>query len=206
MPLADQIRELEQRSLKELNRLRAYYEHTRSVWRLAQQLADEGRKISIRNPVTDRILEAHEIHGLAQTYVTGYLAESVFDKAISLFEDFIFGLLNAWLAAQPLGIPHKDRQLTFRVVFDAPDKQAIIQHIIDKELDELKYEHISKWFAYLKDRVDLGVPSNDQIASLAEIKATRDIMVHNASVIILYAAISDTSWNCWKFSVMRVSS
>lgn len=183
MPLADQINALGQRSSNELGRLRAYYEHTKSAWRLAQQLADDGRTISIRNPATDLVLGAAEIHGLAQTYVTGYLAESVFEKSVSLLEDFLFGLLNAWLSAQPLAIPHKERQLTFSVILAAADKQAIVQHIIDKELNSLKYTHIAKWFEYLENLVGLGLPSATQIATLAEIKATRDVITHNAGVI-----------------------
>ena len=183
MPLGDQIDVLGRRAQSELAKLRAYYEHTKSVWRLAQQIIDEGRKVEFRSPATGQILESPEIHGLAQTYVTGYLAESVFDKTISLFEDFVFGLLSAWLTAQPRGLPHKERKLTYEVVLEAADKQAILQHIIEKEIDSLKYQHISEWFAYLNERVNLGLPGKDQIAALAELKATRDILVHNAGIV-----------------------
>ena len=94
MALADQITALGQSSQQKLTKLRAYYEHTQAVWRLAQQIAGEGRKVSIRNTETNRILQPDELHGLAQTYVTGYLAESVFDQTISLFEDFFLGSVD----------------------------------------------------------------------------------------------------------------
>jgi uncharacterized protein YdeI (YjbR/CyaY-like superfamily) len=53
---------------------------------------------------------------------------------------------------------------------------------VDKELNELKYEKLSDWKAYLERLVKLGCPTTDEIEQLAEIKASRDILVHNNGI------------------------
>jgi hypothetical protein len=102
MTLAEQIDELGQRAAGELARLQSYDEHTLSVWRLALKLAEEGRDIGIQSPETGRILEPSELYELSQGYVTRDLAQSVLDPTVSLFEDFLFGRLEAWLTAPPV--------------------------------------------------------------------------------------------------------
>lgn len=122
MALADQITELCTRSHDSLALLRNYYEHTRHVWRLTQQLIDGGTLVQFRNwnDVKDTVvIEPPEIHALAQTYVTGYLAESVFEKSIAVLEDFIFDLVHIWLADLPDRIPRKARQITYDDVIKA---------------------------------------------------------------------------------------
>jgi hypothetical protein len=65
----------------------------------------------------------------------------------------------------------------------APDKDAIVQLAIGKELNEVMYERPTAWFAYLEDKVKLGCPSADEIDRIAEAKATRDVLVHNRGVV-----------------------
>ncbi len=68
-------------------------------------------------------------------------------------------------------------------VLDAPDKQAILLSVIDHELNELKYKRLSEWFAYLDRLVHLGCPGTDEIETLAEIKASRDVLAHNNGIV-----------------------
>jgi len=58
----------------------------------------------------------------------------------------------------------------------------VIQSVVDKELNELKYERVADWFSYLERLVRLGCPNQSTIEQLAEIKATRDILVHNQGI------------------------
>src|SRR5205085_2259453 len=62
------------------------------------------------------------------------------------------------------------------------DKGAIIQGVVTRELLALAYKRPADWFAYLHDRVDLGCPTDDQIKDLAEIKASRDVLIHNRGI------------------------
>lgn len=53
----------------------------------------------------------------------------------------------------------------------------------DKEFNELKYERLSEWFAYFNRLARLGCPPTEDIDKLAEIKASRDIFVHNNGIV-----------------------
>ena len=99
---------------------------------------------------------------------------------VSLFEDFFFELLRFWLAAYPASLSKK--QVEISAVLKAPDKSAIVLTVVDKELNELKYERLADWFASLERLTNLGCPTADEIEKLAEFKASRDILVHNNGV------------------------
>jgi hypothetical protein len=142
-----------------------------------QQIVKEGRKFTFRNLTTGTRIDEQVLLGRAQLYVTDYLMASTFQHFASLFEDFVFELLRCWLAAYPASLSRK--QVEMGAVLKAPDKSAIVLTVVDRELNELKYERLADWFDYLERLTKLGCPTADEIENLAEIKASRDILVHN---------------------------
>ena len=180
MALADDIQVLTTRTLSALEASHDYYTYTKRVWRLLQQIVKEGRKFTFRNLTTGTRVDEQVLLGRAQLYVTDYLMSSTFQHFVSLFEDFFFELLRFWLAAYPASLSKK--QVEMGAVLKAPDKSAIVLTVVDKELNELKYERLADWFAYLERLTNLGCPTADEIEKLAEIKASRDILVHNNGI------------------------
>jgi hypothetical protein len=180
MALADDIQALADRSLSALDASHDYYTYTKRVWRLLQQIVKEGRKFTFRNPTTGTQVDEQVLLGRAQLYVTDYPLSSTFHQFVSLFEDFLFGLLRYWLAAYPDSLSNK--QVEMSAVLNAPDKAAIVLTVVEKELNELKYKRVGKWFEYLERLAKLGCPTDEAIERLAEIKASRDILVHNNGV------------------------
>ena len=147
-------------------------------------VADRGHRFGVRNRDTGTLVNASDLAALSRGYVAGYLSESVFQHFVSLFEDFVFELLRLWLSAYPAGIPHKDKKpVELATIIDAPDKDAIIEIVLQRELNALRYERPTTWFRYINDRVKLGCPTDDQIERLAEIKASRDILTHNRGIV-----------------------
>jgi hypothetical protein len=177
MALADDIQDLESRTLVALDASHDYYTYTKRVWRLLQQIVREGQKFSFRNLTTGTRVDEQMLLGRAQLYVTDYLMSSTFQHFVSLFEDFFFGLLRNWLAAYPASLSKK--QVEMSTILKAADKAALVLTVVDKELNELKYERVADWFAHLERLTNLGCPTTDEIEKLAEIKASRDILVHN---------------------------
>ena len=55
--------------------------------------------------------------------------------------------------------------------------------MVEQELDRLKYRRLSVWFDCWEKRSRLGTPSRDQIERLAEVKASRDVLVHNRGIV-----------------------
>lgn len=195
MAIADQIRDLAEQIQNDLTQALSYYYDTKIAWRLVRQFVDEGRPILVRNKLIDETIDGPTLEGRAQGYVTGYLAESVFQHYITLFEDYTFGLIGLWLMAYPRGIigldddkgDHRlkgtDRAVPLSLITDNPDRESILRAVIEQELNRLKYRRPAAWFEYLEDRAKLGLPSKDQIESLAEMKASRDILVHNRGLV-----------------------
>lgn len=180
MILADELRVLADRSLAALDARHDYYVYTKRVWRLLQQIVKEGRKFTFRNLTTGTRIDEQVLLGRAQLYVTDYLMSSTFQHFVSLFEDFFFGLLRSWLAAYPGSLSKK--QVAMGAVLKAPDKAAIVLTAVEQELNELKYARMADWFAYLERLTNLGCPTAQEIEKLTEIKASRDILVHNSGV------------------------
>ena len=67
-------------------------------------------------------------------------------------------------------------------MLDAPDKEAVTQLVVAKELNEVSYDRPAGWFAYLQDKVKRDCPSPVEIERVAEAKASRDALVHNQGI------------------------
>jgi len=180
MALADDIRNLASRTFSALDASHDYYTYTKRVWRLLPQIVKDGRTFTFRNLTTGTTVDERALLGRAQLYVTDYLMSSTFQHFVSLFEDFFFDLLRTWLAVYPGSLSKK--QLEFGAVLKAPDKAALVLTVVDKELNDLRYERVAEWFAYLDRLAKLGCPTAGEIEQLAEIKASRDILVHNKGI------------------------
>jgi len=74
------------------------------------------------------------------------------------------------------------KMVDFKAILELPDKGAITELIIMKELKEVFYDRPTEWFAYLEDKVKLGCPAADEIERIAEAKASRDAHVHNKGI------------------------
>jgi hypothetical protein len=108
---------------------------------------------------------------------------------------FFLEFLRLWLTAFPESLARK--QVDFKAILEAPDKAAIIQLAVDKELNEVSYTRPKDWFMYLEDRVKLGCPTADEIDQVAEAKASRDVLAHNRGVASkVYEAKAGTYARC----------
>jgi hypothetical protein len=76
-----------------------------------------------------------------------------------------------------------EKQLQFSTVLKAANRDEIVSGLIQKQLNELKYEQLRDWIGAINKAVKLDCPTEDEIDTLAEIKATRDILEHNAGIV-----------------------
>jgi hypothetical protein len=177
MPLAQDIQSLIDRSLAALDEAHDYYTHTRAAWRLLQQVVDRGRKFTIQSSATGTKVDQQALVSRAHWYVQNYLTSATFQQFMSLLEDYLFDLMRLWLAVYPGSLSRK--QIDVETVLRSPDRSAILLAVIDRDLADLRYQRVADWFRHLDRLVTLDCPSQDEIERLAEIKATRDVMVHN---------------------------
>jgi len=180
MALADDIQTLRDRVLAELNAAHDYYEETKAAWGLVLQFIQAGNNFTLRNPATGTVTTQADLAGKVRGYVAQQLAEATFQQFIALFENFFFDLLRLWLTAYPRSLIGK--KVDFKVVLDAPDKDAITLLVVNRELNEVLYERPAAWFSYLHDKIKLDCPTADEIDRIAEAKASRDVLAHNRGV------------------------
>lgn len=180
MGLKEDIQELRNRALTALDASHDYFTFSKRAWRLLRDRVKEGRKLDLRNPATGTRVNETTLVGRSAGYINDYLTTASFQHFVSLFEDFFFDLLRLWLAAYPGSLLRK--QLEFSTVLNAADKPAIVLSVVDKELNEIKYKRVAEWFDCLDRLMKLGCPTADEIEALAEMKASRDILVHNRGI------------------------
>ena len=181
MGLADDIHALSRRIEGDLFAAHDYFTHTKAAWLVSRRYARSGRRLEIRNSATGTVVDGPAFGGLAKQYIVEYLLGATYQHFVAIFEDFAFDLLRRWLNAHPARLSKKTLELA--TVLDAEDKSSIIQTVVEKELDGLKYERIAAWFKYLDGLVHLDCPTPDRVGQLAEIKASRDILAHNRGVV-----------------------
>lgn len=180
MSLAGEITRHRDDCLDALDAAHDYFARSIHLWNLARASIDQGESIAFINPATGNEVDGPELSRLADEYANGYLASATFQEFVGILERFLFGLIRTWLIAFPENLAAK--QLQFRTVLDAADRDEIIAAVAEKEVLGLAYQRIADWFAYLNKLVSLECPNRDQIERLAEIKASRDVLVHNRGI------------------------
>ena len=179
--LASEIKAHRDQILDALAAAHDYYVDSVAAWRIVRRFVAKGHPVSVRNRLTGTVRAGNELAAKGQYYVTEYVATATFQQFVSLFEDFIFGLMGLWLEAFPQQLG--DQKLSFSIVVEATDLDSVKREVVSRRLNELKYEQLREWFKSLDKMVDLGCPTQDEIAQLSEIKASRDVLVHNHGIV-----------------------
>lgn len=204
MPLPDQIAALRDRTLAEFGAVEQYLADARQVWRLANELAVAVATLPDPADTTPPLPSPVEVivgavrgdlpalAARGNNSLAGYFVEATFQQTLSVFEAFVADLLELWLMAYPKSLAA--RQLDFRAVLDAADRQEVIAGVVRAEVAGVMYKSVADWFRYLEQRVGLPVPPAGVLARLAEAKATRNVLVHNRGLVNpAYAALAGTA-------------
>jgi hypothetical protein len=181
MALRDEIEVLRDRALGKLNDAHDYFTYSKRLWRTLQRSVEYGRqKFSWRNLFTSSSANEQDLLAKAHLYVSQELTSSTLQQFVSIFESFLFDALRSWLLAHPQSLAR--RQLSGRDILELPDKAAIVDALVEKELKDVFYDRPANWFEYLNERVQTGSPTSADAQRFAEIKATRDVLVHGQGI------------------------
>jgi hypothetical protein len=181
MATVDDLKSLIQRINGELDDWHNFYEHTKTVWRTFQQMANDGLKLTAENETTGQKYTAQDLVGLSQYYMTEILAPFALQKFSSTFESFISDFLRILLFRKP-GVLGK-KSLSLGDVIKAGAVTTLISDAIEEKLNQIRYEKVKDWFEFVDSVQKLGCPAADEIERVAEIKATRDIIEHNSGIV-----------------------
>jgi hypothetical protein len=181
MSTTDDIQRLAEWTHRNLDAVHDFFHHSRTVWTSLQILVDGGHALVSENVATGNTLDQHGLLRVAPQYTKDYLATFTFRQFVSTFEVFLFDLLYRLLLHNPWQFARS--QVDFEIVLKARNREEIISAMILKKLNDLKYENIRDWFDALNKALNLGCPTDDEIDTLAEVKASRDVLEHNAGVV-----------------------
>ena len=139
MPLADEIRAARDRALASLDDAHDYFTYTKRSWRILQAAVQrDGMTLTLRNKATNSSVTQNDLVACAQRYVAVDLASATLQQFVSTFESYLLGVLRLWLRAYPLAVAA--RQLRGEQILALPDKAAIVDALIDKELQDVVYD------------------------------------------------------------------
>lgn len=180
MPIRDELTLLAEGIDRELREVHDFVEHSKLAWQSYEILATERRQGDFTNVATGTTVDAAEVVARTPKYVRTYVITLTFRHMVTLLEVFLFQFLQRAFLHNPWQFA--DRQLDFRIVLECGTRDEIVSAMIFKQLNELKYDQLKEWFAALNKAFRLDCPTSEEIETLAEIKATRDILEHNAGI------------------------
>ena len=183
--MKEYIKKLGEKSSSEILKIVHFHALTAYTYYFTEKKVTSGEKLTLilADPRFNKeTISGTELLPRLRDYNKTYLIDLSFLHCVSIFEWYLFDLLEALLKLRPEHIGSK-KQLELSIVFDSADKSEIIEKIIDAELNKLKYQNVIEWMVYLNKIVKIKYPSDSDIKKLAEIKASRDIIVHNNYIV-----------------------
>lgn len=189
--LHKRVGELRTALQRDLNNIYIWTSFSRGA--LDKARADEGftlqRRFRVPSTVKNKEIERtpDELKQIADLAVSKEIFFSVFVYAVAQVEAFVGDLLlellrfdNRRLKTRVKGIDHTSK-IDVNDLIDCLSREELIEEVIRRELTSLFYAAPSLQMEYFQAVTGVKLP-DDTVASWIEIKATRDIIVHNSGV------------------------
>jgi hypothetical protein len=180
--IADEIDALARRTKSDLMDLSDFGAHVHLIWKQFNLRVSLGDRIKSKNPRTRTEVTERDLVKRYARYRTTYVHGLGFAQLTTVLESFVFDFLRLLLTNETRHLAQR-RQIEVGVVLAAADKEAIVSLIVERELNELKYDRPRAWFEFMNKVVNLGCPTGDEIERVAEMKAARDLVIHNSGVV-----------------------
>ncbi|MGO9920465.1 MAG: hypothetical protein ACLQIB_37965 [Isosphaeraceae bacterium] len=182
MAVADEIDALATRAKNDLDDLVNFGAHIHLIWKHFKVWVHQGNTLKSKNIKTGTEVTERDLLKLYPGYRTTYLQGLSFVQLTTLFEAFVFDFLRLLLTNDPRHLAQK-KQIEVGVALSAADRGALVLLVAERELNELKYDRPRAWFDYMSKIVKLGCPTADEIERIAEMKAARDLLIHNSGIV-----------------------
>lgn len=192
--LAKRIYKLQNRLVRELNDAHIFLEQARPLLTEAKSRFERSSTADRRYyvpSVTPRRAFAQrtdaELREIYDRYLTRGLFEAFLVSSIAGFEAFVGDVLYQFLLEYPLrlgekvvGVP-KCSDIPAVDLARAPDKEQLLTRVIDEHVSNVLRQRPSLYMGYLVNIV--GVKNDASFRDFYEVAATRDLLVHNSSIV-----------------------
>lgn len=128
-----------------------------------------------------------ELKAIYNHYLVNGLFESFLVSSLSRFESFLADVLFEFLTHYPLRITERIQgvpacpDISPKDLVVAPDKDRLLQRVINEHLTNVFRQRPSVYMNYVSTLV--GIKDDPSFLDYYEIAATRDLVVHNSSVV-----------------------
>jgi hypothetical protein len=191
---AKKVYSLQNGIVRELNNSHIFLEQAQPVLVTARAKYEESKSKSDKRyyvPSVGRVKFAKrtdaELKAIYNRYITTGLFEAFLVNSLSRFESFLADVLSCFLTYYPLrilervqGVP-ACQDIPVKDLIASPDKGQLLDRVCREHLTNVFRQRPSLYMTYLSAVV--GVKVDPSFLDYYEIAATRDLIVHNSSVV-----------------------
>jgi hypothetical protein len=129
-----------------------------------------------------------ELKAIYDAFINRDLLATTLIATVSLFEAFLFDVIRAVLTAYPKKLSislqgtQGDPQVPLSAVIRADDLADVLEAVIARRIHAASYASPRDYLTYFETVTGVGT-SDPVFAAYNEIKASRDILVHNSGVV-----------------------
>jgi hypothetical protein len=125
------------------------------------------------------------------------LVSMAFIYLVALFDAFLTDVFAAVLIERPDALKSK-KQLTYDKILELQQKGELVAFMARREINELSYKSMADQSDYYKAKFNIDLADSEvELAALIEIRARRNLLVHNNGVAndIYMEAVKHTTYN-----------
>jgi hypothetical protein len=137
---------------------------------------------SIKGDFIETARKKEDIIQLLEEALENGLARNSLISAVAIIESYLADVLRCVLLAFPEKINKKDKKVDFALILDVGDLNALLLRIIDREIYSVFFLAPERYFDYVENILSINIPQSAKDC-YTEIKATRDLLVHNDGII-----------------------
>lgn len=110
------------------------------------------------------------------------LAKSSIVSAVAITENYLAQMLSLILRAFPEKLKGQDKKVDLDLILNSSDLDKLVSNIIERQIHSVFFASPEKYFQYVENILSIKIPKPSK-ANYVEVKATRDLIVHNEGVI-----------------------
>ena len=103
-------------------------------------------------------------------------------SAVAITENYMSEMLRLVLRAFPEKLKSQDKKVDLDLVLDSADIESLVSKIIECQIHSVFFAGPEKYFKYVETILSIKIPKPSK-EQYAEVKATRDLLVHNEGII-----------------------
>src|SRR5687768_10231517 len=124
MAVTDQVQALADQALRQLTAMHDFFAHSQLAWDVFTVQVASGHRQTSTNPVTGTTVDEVALVQIAPRYVGQYVLRFTFREFVSIFEQYLFGLLQIVFVYNPWQFGKKN--LEFNMVLHAGTREEVI--------------------------------------------------------------------------------